>query len=66
MSCSEYYNNAEIGICLQDEFGMFIGSKTVRQHPVLTVDIGEVLDLLAVLEWTGELDCSILLGFYQL
>lgn len=48
MSCFEYHNNAGIGICLRDEFGMFVGSKTVQLHPVLTVDIGEVLDLLAI------------------
>jgi len=45
-----------IGMCLRDKFGMFIGAKTIWLQPIMSVDIGEALGLLAAMEWLRELE----------
>ncbi|XP_045802565.1 uncharacterized protein LOC123896188 [Trifolium pratense] len=54
-SFSEHHNKVGIGICLRDEFGMFMGARTLWYQPVTTVAIGEVLRLLAAIDWVKEL-----------
>ncbi|XP_024628604.1 uncharacterized protein [Medicago truncatula] len=55
-SFSQNYNKVGIGICLRDEFGMFIGAKTIWLQPIMSVDIGEASGLLAAMEWVRELE----------
>jgi len=55
-SFSEHYNRVGIGMCLRDEFGMFIGAKTIWLQPIMSVDIGEALRLQAAMEWVRELE----------
>ncbi|AET04041.1 hypothetical protein MTR_8g079540 [Medicago truncatula] len=55
-SFSEHYNRVGIGMCLRDEFCMFVGAKMIWLQPIMLVDTGEALGLLAALEWARELE----------
>jgi len=55
-SFSEHYSRVGIEMCLRDELGMFIGAKTIWLQPIMPVDIGEALGLLAAMEWVRELE----------
>jgi len=43
-------------MCLRDEFSIFIGAKTIWLPPIMSVDMGEALGLLAAMEWVRELE----------
>ncbi|PNY12478.1 ribonuclease H, partial [Trifolium pratense] len=55
-SFSEYHNRVGIGMCLRDEFGMFVGAKIIWLHQIMSVVIGEASGLLAATEWVKELE----------
>lgn len=46
----------DVGTRLRDEFDMFMGAKTIWLQPIMSIDKGEALELLAVMEWVRELE----------
>jgi hypothetical protein len=55
-SFSKPLNKVGIGMCLRDEFGMYMGAKTMWFQPLMDVRIGEVVGLLSVIERVQELE----------
>lgn len=53
---SEQHNTVGTGICLRDEYEMFMGAKTLKLQPILNVNETEASDLLASIKWMRELE----------
>lgn len=50
-----YHNRVGIRMCMHDEFGLFVGDKTIWLQPIMEVSLGEAVALLKALEWIKEL-----------
>ncbi|XP_058741350.1 uncharacterized protein LOC131613720 [Vicia villosa] len=48
-------NKVGIGACIRDDDGRFIAARTDWFSPIIDVDIGEALSLLAAIKWVLEL-----------
>jgi hypothetical protein len=57
-SFSKPLNKVGIGMCycLRDEFGMYMGAKSMWFQPLMDVRIGEAVGLLSAIEWMQELE----------
>jgi hypothetical protein len=55
-SFSPNLNRVDIGICIRDEFGVYVLAKYDKFSPICDVRIGEDLGLLLALKWVYELN----------
>ncbi|PNX97052.1 cytochrome p450 [Trifolium pratense] len=54
-SFSSTHNKVGIGMCIRDDQGRYVATKTEWLEPILDVEIGEATGLLTALKWVGEL-----------
>jgi len=54
-SVSSFWNRTSIEICLGNEEGTFILAQTMSSPTKYSVDVGEVLDLFNVLQWSANM-----------